>query len=237
MQEIGIMEIFIPEFSKCHGFEQNKFHHKDVFFHTLDVIENCAVKSTAKPEDDLKLRLSAFFHDIGKPPTLSTDEQGERHFYKHEHIGAKMTEEIMKRLKYSKKLTNEVSILVNTHMRPTSAGKPGLRRLLRDTENVFNEWRILKEADSLAVRDDIEVLDQELKDFDLALEEVRNESFESPYANLAINGEDLIKLGLKPSILFKQILNTLHEKVLDKPELNNKEELTKMAREIANEST
>ena len=229
MQEIGIMELFIPEFSKCYLFEQNKFHHKDVFFHTLDVIEN------TKPE--LKLRLSAFFHDIGKPPSLSIDDKGERHFYKHEHIGAKMTEAIMKRLKYSKKLTNEVSTLVNTHMRPTSAGKPGLRRLLRDTENVFEEWRMLKEADSLAVRDDVEVLNQELKDFDLAIECVKNESFESPYANLAINGDDLIELGLKPSILFKQILNTLHEKVLDKPELNNKKELTKIAREIANEAS
>jgi len=224
MQEIGIMEMFIPEFSKCYQFEQNKFHHKDVFFHTLDVIENSS--------PDLKLRLSSFFHDIGKPPSLSVDEKGERHFYKHEHIGAEMTKEIMKRLKYSNKLIKEVSILVNTHMRPTSAGKPGLRRLLRDTESVFNEWRELKEADSLAVRDDVEVLNQELKDFDLAIEAVRNESFESPYANLAINGDDLIELGLKPSILFKNILNTLQEKVLDKPELNNKKELIKITQEI-----
>ncbi len=225
MQEIGIMDLFIPEFSTCYSFEQNKYHHKDVFFHTLDVIENI--------EPKLLLRLSAFFHDIGKPPSLSVDEQGERHFYKHEHIGADMTKEIMKRLKYPNKLTKEVAILVHTHMRPTQAGKPGLRRILRDTEPVFSEWRKLKEADSLAVRDDVEELNKELQEFDIAIEEVKNESFESPFANLAINGDDLIELGLEPSIQFKEILSELQEDVLDNPELNNKAELIKRAKLIA----
>ena len=225
MQELGIMDFFIPEFSACFGFEQNKFHAKDVFFHTLEVV------NSTRP--DLTLRLGAFFHDIGKPPSLSTDEQGERHFYKHEKIGAELTKVIMTRLKYSNKLIEEVSCLVDTHMRPIDAGKPGLRRLLRDTADIFPLWRELKEADSLAVKIDPVVLKNNLEKFDQEIAEIKSAPDVSPLANLALKGNDLIEMGMSPSPIFGVILRALHEKVLDQPELNDKEILKKLALELA----
>lgn len=224
MQEMGIMNFFIPEFSACYGFEQNKFHHKDVFFHTIEVLNNSRA--------DLTLRLAAFFHDIGKPPSLNVDDQGDRHFYKHEKIGADLTREIMLRLKYSNQQIDDVTCLVDTHMRPIQAGKPGLRRLLRDTGEVYPLWRELKEADSLAVRLDVDVFKCDLAKFDQEIEDIKSAPDVSPLANLALKGADLIEMGITPSPIFGQVLRALHEKVLDEPELNDKETLKALAKEL-----
>ena len=82
----------MPELEICIGFDQhNPYHEKDVFNHTLDVIDNM--------ENDLILRLAALFHDIGKPETFSLDKNGIGHFYGHNVKSAEITEKIMKRLK------------------------------------------------------------------------------------------------------------------------------------------
>lgn len=215
LHEIGILKTFLPELSTCVGFEQNRYHSKGVFEHTLEVV--------SKTRPQLTLRLSALFHDIGKPPSLSIGEDGERHFYKHERIGAEMTQEIMPRMKYSKKLTEQVRKLVDTHMRPITAKAAGLRRLLRDTEGVYPLWRELKEADATSVRLNQEMLSKQLIDFDESIQKILEQPDVSPLKNLAIKGNDLIELGLSPNPRFGEILRALHEKVLDEPELNRKD--------------
>lgn len=215
--ELGFLKEFIPELVDCVGFEQNEFHPHAVFEHTLVVL--------MKTAPELRLRLAALFHDIGKPPSLSVDTEGRRHFYRHESIGADMTKDILKRLRYPNALSDEVVTLVRTHMRPITAGLPGLRRLLRDTEEVYDDWRALKEADASSVLLDQSQLKKELEHFDELMEEVKKGPNVSPLKNLAINGKDLIELGLTPSPRFGEILRELHERVLDEPELNTKESL------------
>ncbi len=222
--ELGFLQQFIPELVDCVGFEQNEFHPHEVFEHTLVVL--------MKTAPELRLRLAALFHDIGKPPSLSVDEQGRRHFYRHESIGAEMTKDILKRLRYSNNLIDEVVTLVRTHMRPITAGLPGLRRLLRDTEEVYEDWRALKEADASSVLLDQTQLAEELKTFDSLMEEVKKGPNVSPLKNLAIGGDDLIQLGLTPSPRFGEILRALHERVLDEPELNTKESLLALVAEL-----
>ncbi len=222
--ELKLLEQFMPEVAAFDGFEQNRFHHLDLFSHCASVVE--------KTPPDLVLRLAALLHDIGKPSTLSTDEQGERHFFCHETVGLELARAILERLRYSRNIISDVEVLIRTHMRPLTAGPSGLRRLLRDTDHLFEKWRQLKKADSLSVPMDPQVVEREFADFDKAIAEVHLGPDVSPFKNLAVNGNDLIALGLKPGPSFGTILRTLHEKVLDKPELNSKEVLLKMVQEM-----
>jgi poly(A) polymerase len=157
---LGLMPYIVPEFMETVDVSQDEeFHHKDVFEHTLIVASNV--------EADPVLRKAAFFHDIGKPRTLvyehrctfcgakstqKTSEQGDCpecggrtlpkkiHFYGHENVGAKIARKAMNRLAYPKDDTDSVAHLVVNHMRPMSyaAGRDpwsesAVRRFIRDT--------------------------------------------------------------------------------------------------------
>ncbi len=105
MQEAGILEIFIPELLEGIDVVQPEFHVDDVFTHTLKAVD----------EAEDRVKLAALFHDIGKPRTRTEDEKG-IHFYGHDQLGADMTIEIMKRLKFSNVEIDRVSKLVRWHM-------------------------------------------------------------------------------------------------------------------------
>ena len=224
LAEFGLLIWCIPELVPSVGCEQNRFHSADVYHHTLDVVENT--------EPDLILRLSALFHDVGKPHTISIDEvTGDRHFFKHETVGADITVEALKRLKFSNEIIDATSQLVRTHMRPTDAGAPGLRRLLRDTGEYYDRWRALKEADTLATNIDRNAFREHIADFDRRMEEVKRGPKLSPLSSLAIRGSDLLELGMKQCPQIGEILRALHEQVLDDPSLNSRETLLEIVRE------
>ncbi len=157
---LGLMEYIVPEFLETVSVEQEaEFHHKDVFEHTLIVVQNV--------EPDPVLRKAAFFHDIGKPRTLVYEHRctycgakstkktagececercGGRtlakkiHFYGHENVGAAITRRAMKRLAYPKDDIDAVAHLVAHHMRPMgyAVGRDpwsdsAVRRFVRDT--------------------------------------------------------------------------------------------------------
>ena len=225
LADLGVLDVILPEIAVFVSFEQNRFHHSDLFLHTCEVMD--------KTEPDLTLRLAALFHDVGKPPTLTVDDDGERHFFRHENVGAQMTKEILERLRYSNSIADNTAVLVATHMRPLDAGPGGLRRLLRDTDELYPRWRALKEADASSIKVNQEDLKRELAQFDAAIAQVKKGPQVSPFKNLALKGEDLIGLGLRPGPNFGEILRELHEEVLDIPELNTKEHLLNRAREIA----
>jgi tRNA nucleotidyltransferase (CCA-adding enzyme) len=221
--ELGILSLFIPEALASVGFEQNDFHTEDVFNHTLSVLE--------KTPPDLKMRLAAFFHDLGKPHTLSTDEAGNRHFYDHERKGAEICAEVMPRLKYSNDLTKAVTTIVRHHMRPIECGPAGVRRLMRDLASEFDSWRKFKEADhtpSIAIETTLE----ELKLFDAKVEAEHLRQTLEKQKKLAINGHDLMLLGLQSGPGLGRVIKILEEEVIEDPSLNTKEYLTSRAKEI-----
>ena len=222
LKDLQFFKEFIPELQICTGFEQNKFHSKDVFEHTLDVVELADANIISK--------LASLLHDIGKPPSLSVSEDGERHFYLHEKIGADITENILNRLLLPKATIKAVKQLVYTHMRPISAGSGGLRRILRDTEPYYEEWRNLKEADTVAVLGASNSLKKEFIDFDLRMNEIKNSQNGSIYKNIAINGHDLKQLGIPEGPIYKKILSFCQELVIDEPEKNSREILENLVK-------
>lgn len=114
LNDSGLMKIILPEMDSMKGVEQkDKYHHKDVFHHTLEVVDNIAVHT-----DKLELRLAALFHDIGKPRTKRFNEESGWTFHGHEVVGRRMAGAILKRMRYSVDIIEYVKKLVDLHLRP-----------------------------------------------------------------------------------------------------------------------
>ncbi|MBL4936682.1 CCA tRNA nucleotidyltransferase [Clostridium sp. YIM B02515] len=222
--ETKLLDYIVPELTESVGFDQKNPHHdKNVFDHIMSVLDNS--------EENLIVRLGALFHDIGKPRTFSIDKKGIGHFYGHNVVSAQMAEEILKRLKFDNKTIEKVIIIITEHM---SAYNNMKNRTLKkfisrvgvdNLEDLFQ----LQIADSKGHKKDA--------DFSPIIkrrEEVKKilESGE-PFtvSQLKINGNDLIALGFKPGKYIGVLLNELLEKVMEKPELNNRDSLLKIARE------
>ncbi len=216
LADLGILKIIIPELIPSIGFEQNRYHTEDVFGHTLTVLKNCP--------PDLELRLCALFHDIGKPATLSVDEDGQRHFYEHEALSEKTTKTVMRRLRFSNEEIHNVASLVKYHMRPLDCGPSAVRRLMRDLDVLFEKWRVFKEADSTPTTplEDVKAM---LAQFDSMVAKERERQATINLKKLIIDGYDLMKLGYKPGKEMGKIIKEMEELVLEEPEKNNREYL------------
>ena len=112
---IGLMEYIIPEFVDLKNIEQGKNHIKDVFHHSLMVLDKGA--RIDYKEDNLVFRLSCLLHDISKPETKREDESGV-HFYGHHFVGSKKARKVLKRLKFDNDTTERVCHLIKFHMTP-----------------------------------------------------------------------------------------------------------------------
>lgn len=117
LTKTGLNQHIIPELDLCVGVKQNEYHKHDVYEHILEVVKNTTPNLTA--------RLASLFHDIGKPDTKSTGDDGRVHFYRHEEVGAEMTGKIMGRLKYANNEIHSVKSIVAHHMKLKSTGKEG----------------------------------------------------------------------------------------------------------------
>lgn len=114
LDQTNLLKQFLPELIALKGVEQrDEFHHKDVFYHTLEVLDNISPET-----DKIELRLAALFHDIGKPRTKKFIPETGWTFYGHEVVGERMTRLILRRMRYSKQQIQYVQKLVRLHLRP-----------------------------------------------------------------------------------------------------------------------
>ncbi|KAB2848653.1 MAG: HD domain-containing protein, partial [Ignavibacterium sp.] len=112
--ESRVLEIVFPEIAIMSGVDQRKdFHHKDVFLHTLQVVDNICEET-----DDVWLRFTALVHDIAKPPTKKFVEGIGWTFHGHENLGAKMMKKIFHRMKLPLNKLEYVQKLITLHLRP-----------------------------------------------------------------------------------------------------------------------
>jgi len=131
------------------GMHEDVYRHKDVFEHTLKVVEGVPADET--------LRWAALLHDIAKPRTRSI-ENGEVHFHRHELVGQKMARAILTRLKYPRRLIDDVGRLVELHLRPNSYEPDwtdgAVRRLMREAGASLDDLLLLSRADVTSRRAD-----------------------------------------------------------------------------------
>ena len=148
LQMSGIMKYIFPEISNMFGLDQsNEYHHKDIFYHTLEVVDNAASMS-----ENVNLRLAALVHDIAKPQTRRLSKTKGYTFYGHDDVGARLLIDISKRMKFSNNTRDYISKLTALHLRPIGLAKDGvtdsaIRRLIVDAGEEINDLMILCRAD------------------------------------------------------------------------------------------
>ena len=213
----------ISELAPTVGFLQNSPHHAyDVYTHTAYAVE-------ATPPE-LTLRFAALLHDIGKPSTYTTDENGIGHFYDHAKVGAEMADQVLLRLKAPTNLRNQVVLLIGQHMTPFPADKKVLRRRLGKLgDETVEQLLSLQKADFNAkgVQED-EPFDFE--DIELLLAQIRLDGSCLTAKDLAVNGSDLLALGVEPGPHIGECMKFLLSLVQDEILENKKEELLDAAK-------
>lgn len=224
MQETGLMNYVLAELEPTIGCDQpGGYHAFDVFEHTLRIVD------VTPPR--LRLRLAALFHDITKPQHKYPTAGGGATFYGHESSSAEVARKVLKRLRYSKEMIKEVSVLVERHMFTTDMGPKGLRRFIRKIGlNLIPDLLDLRRADVVA-----QGMGGTTEDVDELEEAIRKEIEKKPpfgRSDLAIGGREIMAIfHLEESPLIGEIINFLLEKVLDNPEDNNRQTLIKYAEE------
>jgi poly(A) polymerase len=148
LKETGLLKIIFPEIDALAGVDQRyEHHHKDVFYHTLQVVDNIADGS-----DDVYLRIAALVHDIAKPKTKAFHPQHGWTFHGHEELGARMIKHLFKRFKLPLDRVPYVEKLVRLHLRPMALVDEGvtdsaIRRLLFEAGEEIDDLMKLCRAD------------------------------------------------------------------------------------------
>ena len=190
------------------GFQQHSPHHAyDIFTHTAHVVETVP--------GDLSLRWAALLHDIGKVPTFTLDENGRGHFYGHAGTGAEMADNLLRQLKAPNALREQVVTLISHHMTKLPTDKKLLRRWLgRLGWDTLDALLLLQEADmgSKGTGKPAEMV--QFLQLRTLLEEIKQEDACLSLRDLAVNGHDLMALGIRGKAI-GQTLNHLLEQVLD----------------------
>lgn len=148
--ETGLAQQVLPELPALRLESDEHHRHKDVYEHSLTVLDQAIALEEEGP--DLVLRLAALLHDIGKPRTRRFEKDGRVSFHHHEVVGAKMTKKRMTALKYSNEMVRDVSKLVELHLRFHGYGggewtDSAVRRYVRDAGPLLERLHKLTRSD------------------------------------------------------------------------------------------
>ena len=222
----GVTAVILPEFDRCMETPQNTPHHcftvGEHILHTLTEVR-C----------DRILRLTMLLHDIAKPVVRKTDPDGRDHFKTHGHVGEKMAEEILRRLKLDNETIRTVCRLIHYHDLRPEPTMPSVRRAInRVGEELFPLYLEVQYADVMAQstwrrEEKLARLEQVKKCYAEILEKDQCLSLKK----LAVSGRDLIQAGYTPGQEMGALLNRLLDHVLEYPEDNEKEILLRLADE------
>ena len=251
LEETGLLAIFIPEFTVCLGCIQSDYR----AFHKFDVLDHLFYACDGAPAQKLNVRLAALFHDIGKPAAKKLIKEsvldGDKNdgskkeietvtFYNHEAIGEKIAEKLMIRLRFSNDMIHNVCHLIKEHMFHYESNwtDAAVRRFimrvlpenledlydlrLADMYGMYNEKVNIRYSASVALL--LELQERVQKE----LEKKTALSLKS----LAVNGRDLMNMGVPAGKELGRILNELLECVIEDPSMNSKQALLKLAESL-----
>ena len=226
LQSTKVMEVIFPEISKMIGVEQRKdYHHKDVFYHTLEVVDNISKKT-----DEVWLRFAALVHDIAKPKTKRFVEGTGWTFHGHEELGARMMKSVFRRMKLPMNKLSYVEKLVRLHLRPIAlvseeVTDSAIRRLIVAADEDLQDLITLCRADITSKNPD--KVERYLNNYEIVMKKVLEvqekdelRAFQSP-----VSGEVIMEVcNLRPSKKVGEIKTAIEEAILDGVIGNNYEE-------------
>ncbi len=209
----------IPELQKTYKFQQITAHHRyDVFTHTLNTLRYAP--------KDAEIRFALLFHDIGKPDTHTSDKAGISHFNGHPEKSADIAVEILKRFAFPSDFINKVKLLIKYHDKRFEKPRPHIKKLLSElTEDDFKKLLIIQRCDIMAQSEYMKT--DKLSHLATVESEFLNIIKENSCVklnDLAVNGNDILSLGIKGKeigIILDELLNLVIEEKI----INSKQEL------------
>lgn len=219
-----IITAIIPDFEPSIGLDQcSPYHRYNVWEHIVRAME-------AAPQNNLQLRRALLFHDIGKPACMTLDETGRGHFKQHDRVGAEMTTAIMHELRYDSKSISCTAALIANHSKKLHNKADVKKMMSRIGDELFFELMEMKKCDNSAKNEF--VLEENVffdKLIGIGHEIVSNDECRT-LRGLAVNGSDLVQLGLKGSEI-GEMQQKLLERVMEEKLANNRDELIKYAKQ------
>ena len=217
LQRTGVLDIIFPELAALSGVDQrDDFHHKDIFEHTMKVLDNLAEFS-----DNVLLRFTALVHDIGKPRVKRFIEGTGWTFHGHELVGMRMLKSICHRLRLPRQFSQYSQKLTRLHMRPIhligqEVTDSAIRRLIVQAGDDLDDLMTLCRADITSGNP--RRVKQHLTNFDFVakrMEEVKEKdhlrAFQSP-----VRGEEIMEVcGIEPGPLVGTLKKMIEDAILD----------------------
>jgi len=217
MQEAGLLPLVFPEIAVLGGVEdRDGQRHKDVFHHTLKVVDNAAERS-----DEMRVRFAALVHDIGKPATKKFINGIGWSYHGHEELGRKMLNLVGQRMRLPRRLTAYLKRMTRLHLRPIALAQnevtdSGIRRMIVEAGENLEDLMILVRAD--VTSKDPRRVKRYYGNFDRVMDRIEEvvekdalRAFQSP-----LRGDEIIELlGIKPGPVIGRIKKAIEEAILD----------------------
>lgn len=226
LEETTVLGVVIPELLPAKDFDQKNPHHcYDILTHTAVALENLPPTP--------HLRWTMLFHDLGKPETYSRDALGIGHFNGHSRPSESLAKHRLNALKLDKESIAKICKLIKYHDTVVEPSKRSVKRWLnRLSEALFRDLLEIKRADVLAQSLEYRFRLDGLAELENILSEVIAENECFSLKDLAINGNDLIAMGIADGPEIGQLLKHLLENVMDDEVENAKEVLIEKIKEI-----
>jgi len=234
LQKVGLLQYILPELSALDFDGEPEKRHKNIFLHTIGVLNQISAKT-----DKLWLRWAALLHDIGKPSTMNYSPELGCTFYHHDEKGAEMIEDIFKRLHLPLCQLDYVRRMVLLHMRPSlmcngleTISDTGVRRLISDAQGDIEDLMILASSDYTTRKDEkrkrLEQLYNQLSSLIVDLKERDAYRLFKP----VVNGNQIMDLyNIPPSNLISQIKDRMKDDILAGLVENNESDLLNWLKE------
>ncbi len=217
LHNTGLMKYVFPEIDIMHGIEQpREWHHKDIFYHTMQVVDNAA-----KLSSKMELRFAALVHDIGKPKTRRIHKIKGFTFHGHDDVGSRMLQKISKRMKLSNDLRDYLIKMTILHLRPIALAKTGVtdsavRRLMVTAGEETDDLLTLCRADITSKNPErvkrymgnFERVEKFMQD---VVERDKLRAFQSP-----VRGDEIMQIcGLTEGEKVGQLKSAIEDAILD----------------------
>jgi tRNA nucleotidyltransferase (CCA-adding enzyme) len=226
LEKAGLLRFILPELREGIGVTQNLHHIYTVWEHNLRALATC-------PSQKLETRLAALLHDVGKPRA----KRGEGYystFYSHDHIGARITEKMLTRLRFPKEVVKKTTLLVDNHLFYYNVGEvtaASVRRLIKRVglENM-DDLMAVRIGDRLGSGVP-KAKPYKLRHLEYMIEKVSRDPISAKM--LAVNGTDLIsELRIPAGPKIGAVLDVLLAEVIEDPKINTKKTLLKRANNL-----